>query len=82
MAHWDHSALFAADSVGENFFFLNAATNSFLGNIVNITATANALTLGLASGAIIPNGDLQFLEDTGLNSIEFTVTNASPILTV
>ena len=59
--------LFGADLIlvgadlngGGNFFFLDTL-NSAVQRIVNVTATANALTLGTPSGAIIPAGDLLF----------------------
>jgi hypothetical protein len=74
--------LFAADLVGANFFFLNSngAISSSVGNLVNITATPNALTLGLAGPdpIIIPPGDL-LVGEGGLHSIDFTVSNTSPI---
>ena len=40
-------------------FFDLTPSNSALG-LVNVTAAATASTLGLASGVIIPNGDLVF----------------------
>jgi hypothetical protein len=57
-------------------FFDLTPINSGVGNVVNVTATANALTLGLANGPIIPNGDLLFVSFA--DSIEFTAMFAAP----
>ena len=63
------------------FFDLTPA-NSRIGNIVNVTATANTLTLGLASGVIIPNGDLFFTNEGSatIETIEFTAEPPAPEL--
>jgi hypothetical protein len=70
---WD---LFAADSVGNNFLRLTPS-DSQIGNLVNITATANALTLGLHTLPTVPFGDLLLTGISG-NSIEFAATNTPP----
>ena len=55
----DWSLIGTADNFGGVAIaqFLLNPSNSDLSNIVNVTATANALTLGVGSGVIIPNGD-------------------------
>jgi hypothetical protein len=71
------TAIFNSESgTTTNFFDLNSF-NSVVQNLVNVTATANALTLGVRSGVIIPNGDLLFeggvsLPEVNFEEIEFT----------
>ena len=59
------------------FAFDLVPSNSSVSNAVNLTATANALTLGMGSGIIIPNGDLYFVSDASpipTQTLEFTVS--------
>jgi hypothetical protein len=69
---WNLIATAVDPGAGITIFFNLASTNSELGTAVNITATANALTLGLAGldPIITPPGDLFF--DANGNSIEFS----------
>jgi hypothetical protein len=68
---WNLIGTAIAAGTTTDFFDLTSA-NSVLENLVNITATANALILGLPSGIIIPAGDLFFGTGPLGDTIEFT----------